>query len=65
MGDRDQAVRWLERGAATETYTEGFVEDQFLRGLRAEPRYAAVLRRVGYPPDLVARLAASGTSTCR
>jgi serine/threonine-protein kinase len=63
-GDSDNAFLWLERvisqhnpGLAILTY------DPLLRGLRADPRFAALCRKVGLPaPDGVPVSTAAGAS---
>jgi serine/threonine-protein kinase len=51
-GEHDQAFAWLER--ARVKYDSGLVEiryDPLLRGLRTDPRFAALLRKMNLPPD--------------
>jgi serine/threonine-protein kinase len=52
LGDIDEAFRWLTR--ADEQYDTGIVMvkyDPFLRALRSDPRYAALLRKMNLPAD--------------
>ena len=46
LGDRDQAVAWLERGAS-ERFNPGVLLRPGLDPLRDDPRFSALLRRVG------------------
>ncbi len=51
-GDRDGAFRWLERAAAIHDVALREVKtDRYLRSLRGDPRYAALLRRMNLPVD--------------
>jgi len=50
-GEREQALEWLERAyRAHETFI-WVKTDPTLRSLHGDPRYAALLRRIGLPPD--------------
>jgi serine/threonine-protein kinase len=49
-GDHDQAFAWLDRAFAQ--HDVGMLSlkfDPFLRGLRDDPRYAALLRKLKFP----------------
>ena len=51
-GEKDRALEWLDR--AVKQREGGLVNikvDPLLRGLRGDPRYAAVLRKMNLPPD--------------
>jgi Flp pilus assembly protein TadD len=48
LGDRDQAMTWLERGAA-ERFNPGVLLRPGLDPLRSDPRFVDLLRRVGMP----------------
>ena len=51
-GEPCEALDWLERGeAAGQQLAEGFRYDPFLRRLRGEPRYTALLRRMKYATE--------------
>jgi TolB-like protein/Flp pilus assembly protein TadD len=54
MGDADRAFEWLDRAVAQ---LDGGVQylklDPFIRRLRGDPRYAALLRRLKLPADEV------------
>jgi len=50
LGDRDQAVRWLNRAVAE--HSSGLVymaTDPFFDNLRADPRFQEIVRRLGFP----------------
>lgn len=47
--DRDHAFAWLERALGQELSDLKF--NPFLRDLRGDPRYGALLRRMNLPPD--------------
>lgn len=52
-GERDQAFAWLERGVAASD-REVLISlkgNPLLRGIRGDPRYAALLRRLNLPAD--------------
>ena len=50
LGDFDGAIAWLERGIATKSGLVPLIGLLFdLDPLREEPRYEALLRRVGIP----------------
>jgi TolB-like protein len=49
-GERDQAFRWLEKGLAVRDGGMPYLlYDPLLRGLRDDPRYAALARRMNLP----------------
>jgi hypothetical protein len=48
LGDSDQAMAWLERGAA-ERFNPGVLLRPGLDPLRGDARFADLLRRVGLP----------------
>ena len=50
LGRNDEAFGWLDRALrAREQYALALRVDPFLAGLRADPRFAALLRRLGLP----------------
>ncbi|HEV2104585.1 MAG TPA: hypothetical protein VGU27_02560, partial [Candidatus Eisenbacteria bacterium] len=50
LGRNDEAFGWLDRALrAREQYTLALRVDPFLAGLRADPRFAALIRRLGLP----------------
>jgi tetratricopeptide (TPR) repeat protein len=49
LGEHDRALAWLERGTASGAYMLYLGLDPLLRPLRDEPRFRALLRRVGLP----------------
>ena len=50
LGRNDEAFRWLERSVEKrETAAESLSQDPFLKTLHADPRFPALLRRVGIP----------------
>jgi TolB-like protein/Flp pilus assembly protein TadD len=50
LGDKDEAFRLLEKGYAQHSATMPFLgADWFWYGIRSDPRYADLLRRVGLP----------------
>jgi hypothetical protein len=51
-GEKGQALDWLERAYATNDSGLRYVRfDPFLRGLHADPRYQALLRKMNLPVD--------------
>jgi TolB-like protein len=51
LGDRDRAFEWLEKEYQNHSFTlEYLYNDPFLLLLSDDPRYAALVRRVGLPP---------------
>jgi tetratricopeptide (TPR) repeat protein len=51
LGERDEALRWLEEAAAERAFHLVYLKVwPELDGLRAEPRFAAMVRRVGLAP---------------
>jgi TolB-like protein/Tfp pilus assembly protein PilF len=50
LGDNDEAFRWLEKGYEERSATMVFLAiDPFWYGMRSDPRFADLLRRVGVP----------------
>jgi tetratricopeptide (TPR) repeat protein len=49
LGERAQALDWLERGVGSGSFMAYLAVDPVFRPLRDEPRFRAVLRRVGLP----------------
>jgi len=50
MGDRDQAFDWLEKAfKERSTGLEYIKSEDFFDGLRSDPRYSDLLRRMGLP----------------
>jgi serine/threonine protein kinase/Tfp pilus assembly protein PilF len=50
VGDKDQAFAWLDRAYAEKSDLLGFVKVQAdMDGLRSDPRYAALLKKMGLP----------------
>ena len=48
IGNHDQALRWMNRAEATKAYVFNFAQvDPRLDPLRADPRFAALLRKAG------------------
>jgi hypothetical protein len=57
LGDRDAALRWLDRAAE---WREPFFASESMAAplfdpLRGSPRFAALLRRVGFDPTFLTR----------
>jgi tetratricopeptide (TPR) repeat protein len=51
LGDRDQALAWLEKAYAERSdYMPYLKLEPMLDGLRSDPRFAALVQRVGLPP---------------
>ena len=51
LGERDQALAWLERGFAQRDPKMTFLKvDAKWNNLRGDPRFQDLLRRVGFPP---------------
>jgi len=48
LGDSNQAMAWLERGAA-ERFNPGVLLRPGLDPLRTDPRFVTLMRRVGLP----------------
>jgi len=52
LGDRDQALAWLEKAYVERSdYMAYLGREPMLDGLRSDPRFAALVRRVGLPPQ--------------
>jgi len=49
LGEKEKALRWLERGTETHAYMLYLGIDPTLRSLRDEPRFKAVLKKIGLP----------------
>jgi len=50
LGDRDQALAWLEKAYVERSdYMPYLNREPMLDGLRSNPRFAALVRRVGLP----------------
>jgi TolB-like protein/DNA-binding winged helix-turn-helix (wHTH) protein/thioredoxin-like negative regulator of GroEL len=50
LGDRDQALAWLEKAYVERSdYMPYLSREPMLDGLRSDPRFAALVRRVGLP----------------
>jgi len=50
LGDRDEALRWLNRGIHERSAGLAFTAaDPFYENVRGDPRYQAVIRRLGFP----------------
>jgi len=50
LGERDEAFRWLEKGYEERSASMPFLAtDPIWYGLRSDPRYADLLRRIGLP----------------
>ena len=50
LGDRDQALGWLEKAYVERSdYMPYLNREPMLDGLRSDPRFAALVRRVGLP----------------
>ena len=47
LGDREQALDWLDRTVATSVYRVYLAIDPAFRSLHAEPRFRALLTEVG------------------
>jgi eukaryotic-like serine/threonine-protein kinase len=60
LGDNDRAFYWLEEAyrhhdtewASTDSGLEGLRWNRVLDGLRADPRYRDLARRIGLPPEI-------------
>ena len=51
IGDNDEAFRWLEKGFRDRSACMPFTKvDPRLDPLRSDPRYADLVRRIGFPP---------------
>ena len=51
LGDRDQALAWLEKAYVERSdYMLYLIREPMLDGLRSDPRFGALVRRVGLPP---------------
>jgi eukaryotic-like serine/threonine-protein kinase len=50
LGEKDQAFLWLEKGYAEKSDLSGYLKvDWRADGLRSDPRYAALLKKMGLP----------------
>ncbi|HEY7111591.1 MAG TPA: protein kinase [Thermoanaerobaculia bacterium] len=53
LGDRDQAMRWLEKAnTERDPWITALQVEPMFDPLRADPRFQDLLRRVGFPPPL-------------
>jgi serine/threonine-protein kinase len=51
-GEKDRAFEWLERGYATDDSGMRFtIHDPMIAGLRGDPRYSALLRKMNLPVE--------------
>jgi eukaryotic-like serine/threonine-protein kinase len=51
LGEKDQAFSWLEKGYAEKSDATAFVKVEWrARSLRSDPRYAALLKKMGLQP---------------
>ena len=51
LGDKDQAFVWLEKAYAERgPYMVNLKTDPRLDSLRSDPRFADLMKRVGFPP---------------
>ena len=52
LGDKDEAFRLLEKGYEQHSATMPYLAvDPFWYGMRSDPRYADLLRRIGLPQE--------------
>jgi len=52
LGDRDQALAWLDKAYAERSdYMPYLKLEPMLDSLRSDPRFGALVRRVGLPPQ--------------
>jgi hypothetical protein len=50
LGNKDEAFRWLEKGYEEHSASMPYLAvDPFWYGMRSDPRYADLLRRMGLP----------------
>jgi TolB-like protein/Flp pilus assembly protein TadD len=50
LGDKDRAFQWLEKGYQERVFEMNYLKvDPLLEGLRADPRFGDLVRRVGLP----------------
>jgi tetratricopeptide (TPR) repeat protein len=54
-GEREQALRWLERAIAASDLEPGFRWSPFLRSVREDPRFLAMVRGLGLPAEVTPR----------
>ena len=50
LGDKDEAFRWLERGYAEHDGLQFIAFDPIFRPLHSDPRFADLLKRIGFDP---------------
>jgi hypothetical protein len=63
LGDRTQAFAWLNRAYEERSnWLVWLLKDPRWDPVRSDPRFAAILARVGFPKDARARAAASSPS---
>src|SRR5207253_387756 len=56
LGDKEQAFRWLERGYAEHDGLQFIAFDPIFRPLHPDPRFADLLKRIGFDPvEVLAR----------
>jgi len=49
LGERDRALQWFERAFAERSMNGWILPDPQLDGIRADPRFKSILRRMGLP----------------
>ncbi len=49
-GDKDRALEWLEKGLAARDPNLPYLGVPFYDGVRSDPRFQSLLRRIGLPP---------------
>jgi eukaryotic-like serine/threonine-protein kinase len=50
LGEKDQAFSWLEKACAEKSDLAGYVKVEWrMESLRSDPRYAALLKKIGLP----------------
>jgi len=51
-GDKDRTFEWLDRALAQRDIRMNWIKyDPFLRKIRDDPRYGAILKKMNLPPD--------------
>lgn len=50
LGDKDQAFAWLEKAYSEKSNSLGYIKvTSHMDGLRSDPRYEALLKKMGLP----------------
>jgi len=52
LGNKDQTLKWLNQAYSARSVNLVYLKvEPIFDGLRSDPRFAELLRRIGLPPD--------------